>query len=185
MGPRAGLGLSTAELSAGSGDGELAVSTPVSGLMAGRTYYVQLVATSADGTVRTGAMGSFETVAGPVAVGVGAIDVTTSSATLVGVDRHPRPPQAPIASRSNRSTRRLRPTAPSSRAPAVEWVAAGDRRVLGASGGPRLPRPPGHDRRWVARPPIAASSRLRPRPRHRRRCRHHRHRRGMAARPRT
>jgi hypothetical protein len=88
-GPSPGLGLSTAEVSAGSGDDELAVSTAVAGLMAGRTYYVQLVATSTDGTVRTGAQGTFETVAGPVAVGVGAIDVTTNSATLVGAtDTH-------------------------------------------------------------------------------------------------
>jgi IPT/TIG domain-containing protein len=88
-GPSPGLGLSTAEVSAGAGDGELAVSSPVAGLMAGRTYYVQLVATSADGTVRTGAQGTFETIAGPVAIGVGAIDVTTNSATLVGsTDTH-------------------------------------------------------------------------------------------------
>ncbi len=91
-GPSPGMGQSTAGVSAGSGDGELAVSAPVAGLMAGRTYYVQLVATSADGTVRRGAQGSFETVAGPVAVGVGAIDVTTSSATLVGsTDTHGLP----------------------------------------------------------------------------------------------
>ncbi len=83
-GPSPAMGQSTAEVNAGAGDGELAVSSPVAGLMAGRTYYVQLVATSADGTVRTGAQGSFETVSGPVAVGVGAVDVTTSSATLVG-----------------------------------------------------------------------------------------------------
>ena len=88
-GPTAGMGLSTAETSAGAGDGERSVSTQVAGLMAGRTYYVQLVATSADGTVRTGAQGTFDTVAGPVAVGVGAIDVTTNSATLVGsTDTH-------------------------------------------------------------------------------------------------
>jgi hypothetical protein len=88
-GPTAGMGLSTAEASAGSGDGERHVSTQVSGLAAGRTYYVQLVATSADGTVRTGAQGTFETVAAPVAVGVGAIEVTTNSATLVGsTDTH-------------------------------------------------------------------------------------------------
>ncbi len=91
-GPSPGMGLNTAEIGAGAGDGELAVSTPVAGLMAGRTYYVQLVATSADGTVRTSARGSFETIAGPVAVGVGAIDVTTSSATLVGsTDTHGLP----------------------------------------------------------------------------------------------
>ena len=84
-----GMGLSTAEISAGSGDGEQPVSTQVAGLTAGGTYYVQLVATSADGTVRTGAQGTFETVAGPVAIGVGAIDVTTNSATLVGsTDTH-------------------------------------------------------------------------------------------------
>jgi hypothetical protein len=88
-GPTPAMGLSTAEANAGSGDGEHTVSTQVAGLTAGRTYYVQLVATSTDGTVRTGAQGSFETVAGPVAVGIGAIDVTTSSATLVGsTDTH-------------------------------------------------------------------------------------------------
>ena len=88
-GPTAGMGLSTAETNAGAGDGEQPVATQVQGLMAGRTYYVQLVATSVDGTVRTGAQGTFETVAGPVAVGVGAIDVTTNSATLVGsTDTH-------------------------------------------------------------------------------------------------
>ncbi len=91
-GPSPALGLNTPEVSAGAGNGELAVSMPVAGLMAGRTYYVQLIATSADGTVRTGAQGTFETVAGPVAVGVGAIDVTTSSATLVGsADTHGLP----------------------------------------------------------------------------------------------
>ncbi len=91
-GPSPGLGLSTAEVSAGSGSGEIPVSTAVAGLTAGRTYYVELVATSADGTVRTSARGSFESVAGPVAVGVGAIDVTTSSATLVGsADTHGLP----------------------------------------------------------------------------------------------
>ena len=88
-GPTPGMGLITAEASAGSGDGEQPVSTQVQGLTAGRTYYVELVATSADGTVRTGAQGSFETVAAPVAVGVGAVDVTTKSATLVGTtDTH-------------------------------------------------------------------------------------------------
>ena len=70
-GPTAGMGLSTPEVNAGAGDGEHVVSTQVAGLMAGRTYYVQLVATSADGTVRTGAQGTFATVAGPVAIGVG------------------------------------------------------------------------------------------------------------------
>ena len=90
-GPTAGMGLSTAEVNAGSGNGEHTVSTQVAGLTAGRTYYVQLVATSADGTVRTGAQGTFATVAGPVAIGVGAIDVTTDSATLVGSNGHPRP----------------------------------------------------------------------------------------------
>jgi hypothetical protein len=88
-GTTAVMGLSTVEASAGAGDGEQAVSTQVAGLTAGRTYYVQLVARSTDGTVRTGAQGSFETVAGPVAVGVGVIDVTTNSATLVGsTDTH-------------------------------------------------------------------------------------------------
>jgi hypothetical protein len=91
-GQGAGFGLSTPEFSAGSGDGEITVSAPVTGLVSGRTYHVQLVATSGDGQVRTGAAGTFSTMAGPVAVGVGAIDTTTSSTTLVGTaDTHGLP----------------------------------------------------------------------------------------------
>jgi hypothetical protein len=91
-GQGAGFGLSTPEFSAGSSDGEISVSAPVTSLVSGRTYHVQLVATSTNGQVRTGAAGAFDTLAGPVAVGVGAIDVTTSSATLVGTaDTHGLP----------------------------------------------------------------------------------------------
>jgi hypothetical protein len=87
-GPSSAFGFSTPEVSAGVGDGEIAVSLPVADLVAGQTYQVQVVATS-NGQTRTGAAGSFTTVARPTVAGVGAIDMTTGSATMVGTaDTH-------------------------------------------------------------------------------------------------
>ncbi len=77
-------GSSTPEADGGAGDGEGLVSQAVTGLAASRTYHVQVVATSSDGVVRSGADGLFTTAPAPRAVAGFPTGVSTSAATLTG-----------------------------------------------------------------------------------------------------
>ena len=87
-GPGTSYGASTPEQSGGSGNGDQIVSEHISGLSPGRTYHVQVVATS-DGISRSGADGTFTTPPAPGASASDPIAVTTSSATLQGAaDTH-------------------------------------------------------------------------------------------------
>jgi hypothetical protein len=61
-GPSPSYGSSTANTDAGSGDGEQAVSQQITGLSPSTTYHVQVVATT-NGITRTGADGTFTTLA--------------------------------------------------------------------------------------------------------------------------
>jgi hypothetical protein len=83
-GPTSNYGASTPEADGGSGDGDQLVSQGVSGLLADRTYHVQVVATSADGVVRAGGDGVFRTAPAPTAVVIGPTGVSTDAATLAG-----------------------------------------------------------------------------------------------------
>ena len=76
-------GTKTANVSAGSGTANTAVSASLTGLTAGTTYHYRVVATNGAGTDR-GADGIFTTSAGPVAVTGSATSVTTTTATLNG-----------------------------------------------------------------------------------------------------
>jgi len=76
-------GTKTANVSAGSGTANTAVSASLTGLTAGTTYHYRVVATNSSGTDR-GADGIFTTSAGPVAVTGSATSVTTTTATLNG-----------------------------------------------------------------------------------------------------
>jgi hypothetical protein len=76
-------GTKTANVSAGSGTANTAVSASLTGLTAGTTYHYRVVATNASGTAR-GSDGIFTTSAGPIAVTGSATNVTTTSATLNG-----------------------------------------------------------------------------------------------------
>ncbi len=76
-------GTKTANVSAGSGTANTAVSASLTGLTAGTTYHYRVVATNSSGTDQ-GADGIFTTSAGPVAVTGSATSVTTSTATLNG-----------------------------------------------------------------------------------------------------
>jgi hypothetical protein len=83
-GPTSSYGASTPEVDAGSGDGEQQVGQDVSGLLPDTTYHVQVVATSANKVVRSGADGLFRTAPAPTAVVTGPTGVSTDSATLAG-----------------------------------------------------------------------------------------------------
>ena len=76
-------GTKTANVSAGSGTANMAVSGSLTGLTAGTTYHYRVVATNASGTAR-GSDGIFTTSAGPIAVTGSATNVATTSATLNG-----------------------------------------------------------------------------------------------------
>ena len=76
-------GTKTANVSAGSGTANTAVSASLTGLTAGTTYHYRVVATNSSGTAH-GADGIFTTSAGPVAVTGSATSVTTTTATLNG-----------------------------------------------------------------------------------------------------
>jgi hypothetical protein len=76
-------GSKTANVNAGSGTANAAVSASLTGLTAGTTYHYRVVATNSSGTAR-GADGIFTTSAGPVAVTGSATSVTTTTATLNG-----------------------------------------------------------------------------------------------------
>ena len=82
-GPSTSYGAVTEETSGGSGEGEQAVTAPITGLSPGTTYHVRLVATTG-GTVRTGADGTFTTAAAPEASITAPTAVTTSGATFQG-----------------------------------------------------------------------------------------------------
>lgn len=91
-GPTSSYGASTPEVDAGAGDGDQQVTQPVTGLSPDTIYYVQVVATSAEGVKRFGANGLFRTAPAPTAMAISPIGVSTGSATLVGeVDTHGRP----------------------------------------------------------------------------------------------
>jgi hypothetical protein len=83
-GPTASYGSSTAEVDGGSGDGDQPVSEEISGLLPGRTYHVQVVATSADGVIRSGGDGLFRTAPAPTAEVVGPTGISTDAATVAG-----------------------------------------------------------------------------------------------------
>ena len=76
-------GTRTANVSAGSGTANTAVSASVSGLTPATTYHYRVVATNSAGTAR-GADGIFTTPAPPVAVTSPATSVSPTSATLNG-----------------------------------------------------------------------------------------------------
>ena len=76
-------GSKTANVSAGAGTANTAVSASLTGLAPGTTYHYRVVATNSCGTSR-GADGIFTTSAAPVAVTGSATSVTVSSATLNG-----------------------------------------------------------------------------------------------------
>jgi hypothetical protein len=76
-------GAKTANVSAGSGTANAAVSANLTGLTPGTTYHYRVVATNSAGTAR-GADGIFSTSAAPVAVTGSATSVTVTSATLNG-----------------------------------------------------------------------------------------------------
>ena len=87
-GPGTSYGVSTPELSAGSGNTEQSVSERISGLSPGTTYHVQVVATT-NGISSSGADGTFTTAPAPGATVSDPVAVTTSSATLQGAaDTH-------------------------------------------------------------------------------------------------
>jgi hypothetical protein len=83
-GPTTSYGERTPEVAGSSGDGEQPVTQGISGLLPDRTYHVQVVATSSDGVVRSGADGLFRTAPAPSAVVLGPTGVSTDSATLAG-----------------------------------------------------------------------------------------------------
>jgi hypothetical protein len=83
-GPTTSYGSSTPEVDGGSGDGDRTVSQQVSGLLPDTTYHVQVVATDADGVVRSGGDGLFRTAAAPSAVVIGPSGVSTDAAVLAG-----------------------------------------------------------------------------------------------------
>jgi hypothetical protein len=97
-GPTTSYGVSTPEVTAGSGNGEQTVSQAIDGLSAARTYHVRVVATSSNGVIRSGADGTFRTPSGPTAATSDTTNITlnaaasTSSATLAGsTDTHGLP----------------------------------------------------------------------------------------------
>jgi hypothetical protein len=83
-GPTSSYGESTPEADAGAGDGEQQVPQDLSGLVPDTSYHVQVVATSSNGVVRSGADGLFRTAPAPTAVVIGPTGVSTDAATLAG-----------------------------------------------------------------------------------------------------
>ena len=83
-GQTASYGTSTADVDAGSGEGDQRVSLPVSGLSPDTTYHVQVVAVDENGVTRYGADGLFRTAPAPSAVAVAPSAVSVTSATLAG-----------------------------------------------------------------------------------------------------
>jgi len=91
-GPSTGYGASTPEVSVGDGDGDRSVTATVAGLASSTTYHVQVVATSGNGVVRTGADGLFRTAPPPTVVPTSPTSVSTTTATLAGkIDTHGLP----------------------------------------------------------------------------------------------
>jgi hypothetical protein len=82
-GTSTGYGTSTPAQNAGAGTGAVAVSAPLTGLQAGRTYHFRLVATSDAGTTR-GADQTFRLGAAPVATTGAASSVAATTARLNG-----------------------------------------------------------------------------------------------------
>ena len=76
-------GSKTANVNAGSGTSSTAVSVPVSGLTAGRTYHFRLVATSSAGTTHGGDV-TFLTAEPPAVTTTAAGSITATSARLNG-----------------------------------------------------------------------------------------------------
>jgi hypothetical protein len=83
-GPTTAYGASTPEVDGGSSDGDREVSYEIADLLSDTTYHVQVVATSADGVVRSGDDGLFRTAPAPTADVIGPTGVTTDAATLAG-----------------------------------------------------------------------------------------------------
>ena len=84
-GPTSAYGATTPEVGAGAGNGEQVVSQEVSGLSPDTTYHVQVVATSADGSVvRSGADGLFRTAPAPTAEASVLTGASTDAMTLAG-----------------------------------------------------------------------------------------------------
>lgn len=83
-GPTASYGASTPEVDGGSADADLPVSQEISGLLPDTTYHVQVVATSADGVIRSGGDGLFRTAPAATAAVIGPTGVTTDAANLAG-----------------------------------------------------------------------------------------------------
>jgi hypothetical protein len=83
-GVTASYGSSTPEADGGSGDANRPVSAEILGLLPDTTYHVQVVATSADGVIRTGGDGLFRTASAPTADVVGPTGVSTAAATVTG-----------------------------------------------------------------------------------------------------
>ena len=83
-GQTSAYGASTADVEAGSGDGDQRVSTPVSDLSTDTTYHVQVVAVSENGVTRYGADGLFRTAPAPNASAIAPGGVSGTSATLTG-----------------------------------------------------------------------------------------------------
>jgi sugar lactone lactonase YvrE len=83
-GPSADYGSSTPEVDGGSGDGDRLVSQAITGLLPDRTYHVQVIATSADGVVRSGGDGVFRTALAPTAAAIAPTGISTDAATLTG-----------------------------------------------------------------------------------------------------
>jgi hypothetical protein len=77
-------GSSTPEVDGGHGDGEGLVAQTITGLEPSRTYHVQVVAHSDDGTIRSGGDGLFTTAPAPTAAAAFPTGVSTSAATLTG-----------------------------------------------------------------------------------------------------
>jgi hypothetical protein len=77
-------GSSTPEVDGGIGDDDQLVTEEIAGLLPDTTYHVQVVATSADGVVRSSGDGRFQTATAPGAIAIAPTGISTNSATLVG-----------------------------------------------------------------------------------------------------
>ncbi|HEY6759071.1 MAG TPA: hypothetical protein VI318_06250 [Baekduia sp.] len=86
----ASYGSATAEASAGSGNGDDTVTSPIKGLTPGTTYHVRVVASdSGTGVTTAGVDGTFATDPAPAALTGASTGVTTDHATLNGTaDTH-------------------------------------------------------------------------------------------------
>jgi hypothetical protein len=83
-GTTSSYGTSTPEVAVGSGNGDQVVAQGVTGLVPDTTYHVQVVATDADGVVRSSSDGLFRTAPAPVAAVIGSSGVSTDTATVAG-----------------------------------------------------------------------------------------------------